>query len=298
MHSSHGLAAPSHTLKRPKLFIDAQHGLSNRLRAMASAAAIARETERLLVVIWRPDSHCQARLGDLIDYEGPVIEDETSNLFQDRAEVVFNYMEVEAGAAFDAPIDLASHSDQDVYIRSAYTLKSPHIRIEHEEAFLRSLYPVDAVRALVARVRHPNQVAAHIRMGTGPGFDHLPYENPNNWPNHRHQEIVEWRAKSHVERFIARLDQLSAVGRAETIFVAADLAETYDRLAARYGDRLVWLERDLYGREAEQIQYALADLLLLTQADLFLASTWSSFSDLAHRLAAPGHLIERSGIDF
>ncbi len=95
-----------------------------------------------------------------------------------------------------------------------------------------------------------------------------------------------------------RLDQLIAAGRAETIFLAADLPETYAQFAERYGDRLAWLPRDQFDRSARQLQYALADLLLLTAADLLLASTWSSFSEVAQRLARPGRPINHSGRDF
>lgn len=292
------LGTPAHMLPRPKLFIDAQHGLCNRLRAMASAAAIAEATERALVVIWRPDPHCQARLGELLDYPGLVIEDDGADVLRAQAGVEFNYMEIEEGSCFQAPIDLSDHAGQDVYIRSAYSLTSPHLEMAAEQLFLHDLRPARPILDLVARVRHPNQVAAHIRMGTGPGFDHLLHESPENWPEHRHEELARWRAKSHVDRFTTRLDPLVAEGQAETIFVAADLAETYELLADRYGTRVTWLARDLYGREAEQIQYALADLLLLTRADLFLASSWSSFSDVAQRLAPAGRRRERSGFDF
>jgi hypothetical protein len=97
---------------------------------------------------------------------------------------------------------------------------------------------------------------------------------------------------------MTRIDQLIDAGEARTIFLAADLPETYTTLSERYGDRLTVLLRDRFDRSAAQLQYALADLLLLTTANHFLASTWSSFSDLAQRLARPNRRFERSGTDF
>ena len=47
-----------------------------------------------------------------------------------------------------------------------------------------------------------------------------------------------------------------------------------------------------------QLQYALADMILLTATDRFLASTWSSFSDITARLMRPERPYEKSGIDF
>lgn len=286
---------------RPRLYIDVQHGLCNRLRALASGLAIADATQRTPVLIWVPDSHCKARIDDLILYPGPVLHcPKAAAQARAAASRVWTYMEIEPGGVHGAPIleDETGPGQDDVYIRSAYTLNSPHRSLEAEQIWLRGLVPTEPVRALIDPVRRPNAVAVHVRMGTGPGFDHLPWEAPQNWPPERHAELVAWRAKSDMRHFITRLDALVAKGAADSIFLAADLPAVYAAFAERYGDRVTWLARDLYDRSARQLQYALADLLLLTAADLFLASTWSSFSDLAQRLARPGRPFERSGIDF
>lgn len=284
------------------LFIDAQHGLCNRLRAIASAAVIAQATGRQLVVVWRTDPHCQARLGDLLDYPGPVIEDDSADSFRARAARVYNYMEVEEGAAHGAAVLDGTGPDGqdpggDVYIRSAYSLTSQLTSMAQEQRFLRRLVPSQPVWDLVQTVARPSDVAAHIRMATGPAFDHLPHESPANWPAARHQELVEWRRKSDVSRFVDRLARAFDQG-ASHAFVAADLPATYAALTDRFGARLRHLPRDSYDRSARQLQYALADLMLLTTAPLLLASHWSSFSDVAQRLSRPFHRVERSGIDF
>ncbi|MDA7429618.1 hypothetical protein PGB28_14200 [Primorskyibacter aestuariivivens] len=283
---------------RPRLFIDVQHGLCNRLRAMASGASIAQATGRELVVIWRPDHHCNARIGDLLDYDGPVIEDDVADLCRRFSSRVYNYMEIEEGAVYEEPVQAEAFPDGDIYVRSAYTLVSSHRDEAREDSFLRALRPAAPVRELLDQVPHPNPVAAHIRMATGPRFDHLSYEAPENWPAERHAEMLHWRERSQPEAFERRLDQLIEEGKADRVFLAADLAATYERFGARYGNRLVHLPRQLYDRSARQLQYALADLLLLIAADRLLASTWSSFSDMAQRLARPGRSFEQSGQDF
>lgn len=270
---------------------------------MVSGLAIAEATGRCPVVIWVPDVHCDARLTDLIAYSGLVLHNQTeAALARSRSARIWNYMEVEEGAAYGAPIlvgaDLDELGQKDIYVRSAYTLNSPHCQMATEQRLLRNLIAAPPVLDLMVPVRRPNAVALHIRMGTGPDFNHLPWEAPDNWPTERHAELVAWREKSHMRHFIARLDTLIAEGRAESVFLAADLPGVYAAFADRYGDRVTWLKRDLYDRSARQLQYALADLLMLTAADLFLASTWSSFSDLAQRLAWPGRPFERSGVDF
>lgn len=281
-----------------RLFIDVQHGLCNRLRAMASAAAIAKHTERELVVIWNPDHHCDCNLSDVLRYDGPVIgSPEIARLCRRQSQQFYNYMEIEENANFQQPI-LAYDTGGDVYVRSAYTLTSPYADAVLEQTFLRSLSPSDEVMELVNLVPYPSRVAMHVRMGTGPGFDHLSYESPENWPPERHAELTHWRAKSHMRHFIGRLDRLMAEETIDSVFLAADLPDVYQAFSERYGERMRSLPRRLFDRSAEQIQYAMADLILLTAADLFLASSWSSFSDLAQRLARPGRRVEKSGVDF
>lgn len=291
--------APPHRLVRHRLYLDAQHGLCNRLRAIASAAGIAARTDRALVVIWRPDPHCEARLGDLFRYSGAVIEDAAADDLRARSARVYNYMEIEPGARFEEPILAGGDRiDGDVYVRSAYPLVSPYHDRTAEHRFLRELVVSDPVRALVERPRPRPDIAVHIRMASGPGFEHLPYESADNWPGHRHAELLEWRRASHADRFLARLETLLAEGCDRRIFVAADLEQTYARLAARLGHRVDRLERDRYDRSARQLQFAVADLMLLARAPFLLASGWSSFSDMAARLGGRGMRVERSGVDF
>lgn len=290
------LSAPALGLNRPLLVIDVQHGLCNRLRALASAAVLADASGRQLVVLWRTDAHCEARARDLLHLNVPVIEDHTGDLLRERAARVYNYMEIEPGAQFGAPVQ--TEGPEDIFVRSAYVLVSPLADPRAETAFLRALRPSDPVLDLVRSQPDRFDLALHVRMATGPGFDHLPHESPSNWPENRHAELTQWRQDSHVRQFTARLDALVAQGDTNRIFAAADLASTYVALADRFGDRVRFLHRDLYDRSPRQMQYALADLILLTRAPLFLASTGSSFSDMARRLARPGRKTEHSGADF
>jgi glycosyltransferase involved in cell wall biosynthesis len=288
--------APHVLTPRNRIFIDAQHGLGNRLRAIGSAAAIAEATDRELVIVWEPDHHCDCRFEDLFDYAGAVLD----TRFVDEAESlgcdVFNYMTAEPDAQKDAPIVL--DDGRGVYARSAFVLNSEHSHWAAENAFIQSLTPVEMIRDLVAGVRNPNDVTAHIRMEGGKQFEHLPYESAENWTQEDHDLIAKWRAKSHFEHFMTRIDQLNADGCADRVFVAADRPETYDAFKDRYGARVAFLPRTAYDRSAEQLRYAMADAILLSRAPLMLGSTWSSFSELAMRLAPGGIDVEMSGKDF
>lgn len=290
------LPSPDIARRRPRLFIDGQHGLGNRLRALASAASVARATGRELVVVWQADAHCDCALSDLFDYDGAVIAESFHRDAGPGSFDLFNYMEVEPGSLKGAP--LALREGRDAYLRSAYVLAHPASDWARDNAFLHGLTPSEPVRDLVAGVRHPNAVSVHIRMSGGSAQQHLAYEHRANWTAEGQAQIDHWRGQSHHDRFAARLDALIAQGAADTIFLAADTAQAYAAFADRYGDRLAWLERALYDRSAEQLCYGLADAILLARAPRMLGSTWSSFSELAQRLAPEPQQVEMSGVDF
>lgn len=291
------VSTPAVQAGRSRLFIDGQHGLGNRLRAIGSAAAIAERSDRELVIVWQPDAHCDCRFSDLFDYDGAVIEESFTGEAQQRGCRLYNYMEVEDGAEKDALVDTSGTAD--LYARAAYVLNSPLSDWTSENAFLQTLRPVQAVQDMVASVRTPNDVSAHVRMAGGKDYEHLAYEQSDgNWTEEGHQAIAHWREKSHFSHFFKRLDALISEGRADRIFVAADLPETYAEFKALYGDRVAMLEREVYDRSAEQLRYALADVLLLGSSPLLLGSSWSSFSELAMRLSPNEMELEMSGKDF
>jgi hypothetical protein len=290
-------AAPAvQTGRRARLFIDAQHGLGNRLRAIGSGAAVARATGRDLVVVWEPDHHCQGRLADLFDYDGAVEEQSfLTRAVQDGA-TVLNYMEIEPGATKDAPLEL--HEGRDAYVRSAYIVNHPASGWEADNLLLQELRPVQAVRDLLERAGEAADIGLHVRMEGAPGTDQNSYDARENWTEDGHAAIHHWRELSHYKHFIARLDVLLEKQPEARVFLAADQAQTYAAFKETYGDRISMIERDLYDRSAEQLRYALADILGLARVRHLLGSNWSSFTETALRLSRSITDHEVSGRDF
>lgn len=279
-----------------KLYVDAQHGLGNRLRAIASAAAIAESANRELVVIWEPDCHCECRFSDLFDYSGEVIERSFIAEARERGMLVFNYMEVEDGAKKDVDVVLVDGAD--AYARSAYTLKSTLTDWDKENVFLRSLKPSRAVLDLVNSVDVEGRIGVHVRMEGGRGLDQNSYDSNQNWTDEGHEQLHYWREKSHYSRFVKRIDQLIKESPELRLFLATDLPENYRIFEDYYGERLAHLKRDIFDRSEQQIVYGLADAILLSRCRGLLGSTWSSFSELAMRLSTSFSALEMSGKDF
>lgn len=280
---------------KPVVYVDAQHGLGNRLRAIGSAAAIAKSLGRELVIVWQADHHCECEFRDLFDYDGLVITQSfTSKAYQYMD--VYNYMEIEPGACKDKPV--TPTLGQDLYLRAAYTFVHTASHWEAENEFIKSLTPSKEVQELIEKFEVDGYIAAHIRMEAGEGLDHNTYDSVENWTQEGHDQLHYWREKSHYSAFIKRIDQLIEQDDTLKLFVATDLQETYDIFQQCYGERLVYLRRDVFDRSKEQIIYALADVLLLSKCSKLLGSTWSSFSEAAMRLSDTYSEIEMSGRDF
>lgn len=277
------------------IYVDAQHGLGNRIRAIGSAAAIAKSANRELVIVWEPDHHCECRFAELFDYDGKVIEKSFVDCAPNYMDV-FNYMEIEPNAQKGKEILLKD--EKDLYLRAAYTFNHSSSHWDNENEFIRALIPTAAITNIVNQFNLENCLAAHVRMEAGKGLDHNTYDSIENWTAEGHDEIHFWRDKSHFSNFIKRIDKLLEADDELSIFLATDLKENYQVFEDYYGEKLKYLKRDLYDRSAEQIKYALADAILLSKCNKLLGSTWSSFSELAMRLSSSYDEIEMSGRDF
>lgn len=287
-------AAARSRIARPRLYIDVQHGLGNRLKSFVSASVLAEKVGRELVLVWVPDHHCQCQFSDLFEHEGPVVS-EPGGIDRERVRV-YNYMEIEPGARKDERIDLDTPAD--IYVRSAYPLNTLLTDWNAENRLLRSLRVTAPVRDLVDSIDVTGRLGVHIRMEGGAGLDAHSYDSGANWSPASHQALADWRSKSHYSSFMRRIDALSREEPGLRLFLATDMDETYRIFQEAYGDRLAFLRRPVFDRSREQLIYALADAILLGRCERFLGSTYSTFSELAIRYSTGFRSVEMSGKDF
>lgn len=280
----------SATNSEPRIYIHAQHGLGNRLRAIASAASIAAAEKRKLTIIWEPDLHCDCTFDVLFNYDGEVLQQSPSAF--DRPVKRFSYMPNELDSVKDALIE--ADISEDIVVKSAFTLNHPAVNYEQDNAFLRSLVPSNFVQSLVNSVDISDCIGVHIRMEGASNTKLQAYDEAEHWRPEDHQAIQSWRDKSHYSLFIEQIDNILADQPELGVFLATDLPETYKAMKAKYPNIKV-LERAHFDRSGEQLCYALADLLLLAKCDMFLGSTWSSFSEMAKRLSSGFTICRMSG---
>ena len=279
---------------KAKIYIHAQHGLGNRLRAIGSASALAKATNRDLVIIWEPDYHCDCLFKDLFNYEGAVLD----NLnFQSSNIKFYNYMESEPNSNKNEYIDTKIQSD--IYVKSAFVLNHESSTWESENIFLREIKYSEAVNSIIHSFEIPsNSIGVHIRMEADKGKETPEYDSSKNWSQESHEQIQFWREKSHYSSFVKKINSLLSDKPDTRIFLATDLKENYDFFEKLYGSRLIYQKRNNYDRSKQQIIEALSDAILLSRCNHMLGSTWSSFSELAMRLSHGFNKVEMSGVDF
>ena len=278
-----------------RLLIDARYGLGNRMRAIASAAVFAKITERELAICWERDHHCDCDFGDLFAGDHPIVADSKLQEYQGKSHHFIDLMDLDGGEDRLGPID--APADADLHIRSAFTLLYPNRNPSLEDQYLRSLIPSGQVSRLLEGLPEAFDVTAHIRMQGSNTAGTVAADARGERTAAEHDTIDSWRERSHYTAFVERLDALISEG-ARSIFVASDSPEAYQVLTERYGNKISCLPREVYDRSAEQLIYALADLLLLSRAPIMLGSGWSSFTEIAHRLASGIQRLELSGRDF
>jgi len=280
---------------KKNIYIDAQHGLGNRLRAIASGAAIAEQTGRELVIVWQADNHCEAEFQDLFDYAGPVL---AKSIHQDLTSQFnfYNYMEIEPNSQKDALVTI--HDDKHLYVRTSCVVNNEFSDWNLANQFLRALKPNAYIQKLLRPYDLGNHVGVHIRMELGEGKHVSDYEDDSFLSRKSFESAQFWRTKSHYAAFINRLEKLFAEDQDVRVFLASDNSEAYKVLTQTFGDRVEFLSRTFFDRSQKQIQYALADAILLSRCKGLIGSSWSSFTELSMRLAPKFNFVEMSGRDF
>ena len=108
------------------VIIDVKNGLGNRLRALASAMAVAEYLGRPVLLVWVRDLHLNCSISSMFAQPLPFAlleaeiprENLSSAFFQ-----LFNYMRPEPGAVKDEPVDV--DPDRHLVFRSAFVMNHP-----------------------------------------------------------------------------------------------------------------------------------------------------------------------------
>lgn len=306
------LARQALGIHKPRaIFVHTQYGLGNRLRALGSAMAYAKETNRVVVLIWVPDHHLRCRFTDLFMEQDDILVINrfsaspwpfTAELASDTAAdsvLWYNYMR-QNGTHVHSPIEhIADDPSKHHYVSTAYVIQTPRtpqiIRTQSPYwVVLKTLTPTIPIALLVeqfAQLPMGNMMGVHIRSKTiksdikGVGAEEYSKESSSR--------TDYWRNLTQVGTFI---DEMHRQPNSQLFYVAADRADTLYRLEKEFPSRVFYTPRECDGRDRNCLRYALADIILLSRCSTIRGSYWSSFSELSLRLG--GGRVLLAGIDF
>ncbi|KAI0562468.1 hypothetical protein FGB62_59g119 [Gracilaria domingensis] len=354
----------------PKLLVvDVQNGLGNRLRALASALEFSYLTRRVLVVVWAADAHLNASIHHLFDQtvlrnlvliqtpipwpinphnvypSSPLTSTTAANQTYESSVSYFNFMAKDSKSKRSPLTQIPDSSDQHIYVRTAYVLRSQYAPGTLINAFFQALTPAPKVQLLCDRAQRAagGEDALHTMIGVHIRSRTLAHDNERvdyqcEYSVQGAAVTNQWRSRSAPKNFIAEMKRMRREwpkvvrrsllltskmndithGRARYLvdtrrvpkfFASVDTTSALNELYKQFPRKhIVTLPRNCDDRDAECVQYAFADMILLSRTGAMLASGWSSFSEAAQRLRvrpadiAPwrndGYIIRTSGIDF
>lgn len=285
------------------LFAHCMHGLGNRLRALGSAMSFAKNSGRILVVIWETDSHISAKFSDLFDSDLVVMDsfkptwpfkeydryDKSWLSFE-----FFNYMEMEGQGAQKGQW-IVDKPNMHFYYKGAYIMEADQklTSWDMDNAMLRTLQPVEEVARSVAeheKAGLQNMVGVHIRDRT------LERDIKNvNFASEYGEEASKtmeyWRQKSSHLTFMEEMRHQLKSDPTLSFYVATDTVEVLEKLKREFPGKIRTTPRDCDGRDGRCVRYALVDILCLAKTRSLLGSNWSSFTEAAERIGGKKALL-------
>lgn len=301
--------AGSTALEEPKharrLVLTAEHGLCNRLRAIASAVHFAESAGRWLTVVWSEDWHCDCpaqmlfNLPDSFPNVTFVSHFDESVLMSEREEWdVYDLLKTEEKGSF-----ISEDSPRDIFVRSAYRLNSTFSNWDAEAQVLSRLVPDVKVMRMVHGALadlsggHSDAtfIGVHIRSRS-------PYSEIPGLPRRAYSE-EEWRTMaanrnaSSNPTFVHRMQEkvleeashspLEGGLRQPRFFVASDLpGGTENVKMAVPGVPVQFIDNGgSLDRTCRGLRYAVADLFVLARASTLYGSPWSAFTEVAASMA-------------
>lgn len=266
-----------------KFFVRVRNGLGNRLRALASIYNLFRRFPSgwNMVIIWEKDEHCGAEWTDLFEPIKFIFLDKMPlNPFDPCNHVSILKTEFcHSGHDSLEADDFLDHIQNYnfAYIESSAIINHRGYNWKDDCKFLRSLKPIKSIAdELIRQPDMSNVVGVHIRLGQD-----LICDDVSSWSVKKQEEWKKHRAASSTNVFIKKMKTYPSSQR---FFIASDSPRAYNLMVQEFGHRVMFIKRNLWDRSAEQTQFALMDVLLLSKCKEVLGSNWSSFTELVTRM--------------
>lgn len=245
-----------------------RHGLGNRVRVVLGARSLARLEGRRFFYTWHTGREFGGRFDDLWEVDDTVVARLTTRVLARR---------------YPLRDEKLTWIDQKARLERVWQIKTPHaLHLPDEakpwEAELQAMNPVEPIRARVHEF-----FEAHLRGE--PYIGVMVRAHPNSHAVTLAESPVSW--------YLERMRQLRQRHPNIRFFVSADTAEAQafviDAIPGSFG----LSEKGRYNSR-DGLRSSVADLYLLAGSAHVLAPHYSSFPELAQKLAGPGLALETS----
>lgn len=253
------------------LVVTPKSGFANRMRVLASAAVIAKRSNRILIVDWQTEANvCQADFHDLFENDIPELKNVKSvSKARGRRYVMTNDLTVDLQALYTAFPNIVSDKAEVVHVEAWSAFKPADMDfapyVDACASFYRSLVPTSIIRRRIAQVRRTfasagQMVGVHYRNWENPAFARAP-------------------RKAYIDAMLRTLEE-----KPTTVFyVATDDAKALFDFRRQIGADRIRHSPSVSGQRNSTAaqQKAVADWFLLGLTDFVIGTYQSSFSDEA-----------------
>ena len=244
------------------------HGLGNRVRVVLGARSLARLLDRRFFYTWSTGPQFGSRFDELWQ-----VDDETLSEPAVRTLAVrFPFRD----ASLEW-LDDRARAERVIQIRTPHALALPAAATPWEQE-LRDLRPAEEISSSVrtffdANLRGRPYVGVMVRTH-----------------HHSHAETLQ---KSPIEWYLERMAELRSERPGLPFFVSADTPEGAARLSSAMPEVYSVPDKGDYN-SGRALRSSVSDLYLLASSGHILAPHYSSFPELAQKLAGPGLALETS----
>jgi hypothetical protein len=253
--------------------IKAIYGIGNKLRAIASAYSITKNSKFNLYILWEPDFHCECNFSDLFENNYNVINSSCLLSITDDVFDTYNYIE--------KPYEyINTDTLKNIYVESNCKLSHKDNNLYFKD-FLHSLLPIKLIKDIIYGYDYSECIGMHIRVNAGEDYQTDKSEDGNNWSEKERDLMYKYRNMSCLDNFISQINYELYLNPNAVFYIATDLELNYQKLINIYGyDKIKFTKRNNFDRSLDQLYYAIVDIYILSNCKKFYGSYWSSFTEL------------------
>ncbi len=244
------------------------HGLGNRVRVVLGSHSLAQLEGREFFHTWHTGAEFGARFDELWQVDDQVISRRTAQLLSVRYPFRDNTLEW---------LDDSARAARVLQIRTPHALLLP-AAAEPWEAQLQALRPVDAIGVRVIDF-------FGSRLAGAPYVGVMVRTHPNSHEATLRESPLDW--------YLGRMRDIRAERPDIQFFVSADTSEAQELIGREIPGSHALTDKGGYNTR-EALQSSVSDLYLLAGSTHILGPYYSSFPELAQKLAGPGLALETS----